>query len=88
MIAASVAALIAGTAVGLIVGVLMMMLKHRAEVEEYQCRIDASIPKMEVLKAINCCRMSGRELHQKTKGKDGWTAAVEEIWSILKEDLK
>lgn len=47
-----------------------------------------SINMMEVLKAINCCRMSGRELHQKTKGKDGWTAAVEEIWSILKEDLK
>lgn len=69
MIAASVAALIAGTAVWLIVGVLMMMLKHRAEVEEYQCRIDASIPKMEVLKAINCCRMSGRERTRRPKEK-------------------
>lgn len=88
MTAVSVAALIAGTAVGLIAGVLTMMLKTQAEIDELHGRLDDSIPKIEVLKAINCCRRSGRELHQKTKGKDGWTAAVEEIWSILKEDLK
>lgn len=84
----TIAALIAGVTVGIIVGAFLMMLENRAEVEELQARLNASIPKIDVLKAINGCRMSGRELHQKTKGKDGWTAAVEEIWSILKEDLK
>lgn len=83
----SVAALIAGTVVGLIAGVLMMMLKTQAEIDELQGRLAESIPKIEVLKAINCCLMSGRELHQKTKGKDGCTAAVEEIWKELWEDL-
>ena len=84
----TIAALIAGITAGLLIGALMMMLKTQAEIDELHGRLDDSIPKIDVLKAINCCRMSGRELHQKTKGKDGWTAAVEEIWSILKEDLK
>lgn len=86
----TIAALIAGVAVGIIVGAILMMLEHQAEVEELQARLDASIPKIEVLKAINRNKLSGKELHQKRKDKSNeyWNGAIEAIYYDLKEDLK
>lgn len=86
----TIAALIAGVTVGIIVGAFMMMLENRAEVEELQARLNASIPKIEVLKAINRNKLSGKKLHQKRKDKSNeyWNGAIEAVWFDLKEDLK
>lgn len=86
----TIAALIAGVTVGIIVGAFMMMLENRAEVEELQARLNASIPKIEVLKAINRNKLSGKELHQKRKDKSNeyWNGGIDAVYFDLKEDLK
>ena len=86
----TIAALIAGVTVGIIVGAFMMMLENRAEVEELQARLNASIPKIEVLKAINRNKLSGKKLHQKRKDKSNeyWNGGIDAVYFDLKEDLK
>lgn len=93
----TIAALIAGVTVGIIVGAFMMMLENRAEVEELQARLNASqarlnasIPKIKVLKAINRNKLSGKKLHQKRKDKSNeyWNGGIDAVYFDLKEDLK
>lgn len=86
----TIAALIAGVTVGIIVGAFMMMLENRAEVEELQARLNASIPKIEVLKAINRNKLSEKKLHQKRKDKSNeyWNGGIDAVYFDLKEDLR
>lgn len=86
----TIAALIAGVTVGIIVGAFMMMLGHRAEVEELQARLNASIPKRRVIQAINRNHMNSKAAHQKRKDNSNayWEGALQAVWNDLEEYLK
>lgn len=86
----TIAALIAGVTVGIIVGAFLMMLENRAEVEELESQLSSSIPKRRVIQAINRNHMNSKAAHQKRKDNSNayWEGALQAVWNDLEEDLK
>lgn len=85
-----VAALIAGVAVGLICGVIICMLRTQSEIERLETQVEASIPKVAVIKALNGSRMDSKTYRQNRKDNPSiyWNGAVEAVRFQLEDYLK
>ena len=84
------ALLIAGVCVGLICGFLADMIHNRKEIEELEAKLEASIPKLTVIKALNGAQLDPKAARQKRKDCSNiyWNGAIEAVKFILEDDLK
>ena len=85
-----IAALIVGVTVGLICGVVICMLRTRSEIERLETQVEASIPKVAVIKALNGSRMDSKTYRQNRKDNPSiyWNGAVEAVRFQLEDYLK